>query len=136
MNRGRIGWLSLSLLLVAGPAAAQTRPFEVRDTLLVDAAAVPGVGTVRGELGAGSVAAIDGADAVSSGTVAVLYSPVKMVALTLSSTVETGNQQSPGASLRWQLATVDQIGANVVTELRYKSVGFTSDKAEIEAGVN
>jgi hypothetical protein len=122
--------LPLAALLLSATAAAD----PARDTLLVDAAAVPRAGTVRLGLGGGASGGGDTAGTANLGA-SVLYAFLPGLAAGLSGYSE-GGAFSPSATLRWQLLEQDSQGVNLAALVRYKSVGFVPSAAEVEASLN
>ena len=128
-----------SLLLAAtltAPSLARADAFSDRDSLLVDAAAVPHVGALRLSAGGGATSASSTSSAASANLGAgIQYSLLPGFALGISGDFD-GRQASPAATARYQFLNQLDHGFNLSALARFKSVGFTASGTELEAGVN
>lgn len=120
--------------VLAFALAATAHADAARDTLLVDAAAVPQAGTVRLSAGGGA-SGMGGVDSTQSLGAAVLYAFLPDLAVGFSG-YSSGGSFTPSASLRYQLLNQDAHGVNLAALLRYKSVGLVPSAAEVEASLN
>ena len=123
------------LLVVGLPALARATEDDslVRDTLLTEAAAVPGAGTVRVSAGGGLNQSDDGADSsVTSLGASLLWSPLTNLALGVSSQWQ-GGTFTPAASVRWQLLSEAVAPVNLTALVRFRSVGMESTGSELDA---
>ncbi|WNG28955.1 hypothetical protein F0U62_36870 [Cystobacter fuscus] len=114
-------------------ARAAEDDWNMRDTLLTEAAAVPGAGTVRVSAGGGLDQSDDGADSsVTSLGASLLWSPVTNLALGVSSQWQ-GGSFTPAASVRWQLLSEAVAPVNLTAFVRFRAVGMESTGSELDA---
>src|SRR5690242_18362726 len=122
----------LFVLGVPALARAAEDDWNMRDTLLTEAAAVPGAGTVRVSAGGGLDQSDDGADSsVTSLGASLLWSPVTNLALGVSSQWQ-GGSFTPAASVRWQLLSEAVAPVNLTAFVRFRAVGMESTGSELD----
>jgi hypothetical protein len=126
----------LAAATLAAPSLAGADTFSDRDSLLVDAAAVPQAGTLRLSAGGGASASTAASSSASANLGAgIQYTLLPGFALGVSGYVD-GGQVTPAATARYQFLNQLDHGLNLSALARFKSVGFTSTGSELEAGVN
>ena len=120
------------LLLAATAAGAQGLD---RDSLLTDAPATPAKGTVRvsgGATGTSSSTDVNGNTTGASGvTGAISYTPFEHFSADVGAYTQIG-ASGPSARVRYQLFSQDQLGLDLSTGIRFKTVGFHPDAGEVE----
>jgi hypothetical protein len=124
---------ALAVAVLAVSSAARGQLLD-RDGLLVDAAAVPKVGTVRLSGSGGGQTAASSTD-TATGTVSgsVLWVPVTGLGGDVGAYYQTG-RSGPSARLRYQLLEQERAGVSLSLGARYKSEGFAGEgSGEVEA---
>lgn len=124
----------LSSILLAAATAASAQGLD-RDSLLTDAPATPAKGTVRvsgGGTGVSSATDSSGATTGASGvTGSISYTPFEHVSADVGIYTQVG-ASGPSARVHYQLFSQDQLGLDLSTGVRFKTVGFHPDAGEVE----
>lgn len=128
--------LILAAVSLGAPSLAGAQALADRDTLLVDAAAVPHAGNVRLSAGGGAssstAASTAGSASIGAGIQVTL---LPGFALGFSGYVDAG-KVTPAAVVRYQLLNQADHLLNLSALARYKSVGFSPQASELEAGLS
>ncbi|HUJ26609.1 MAG TPA: hypothetical protein VLW85_11365 [Myxococcales bacterium] len=127
--------LLLALLLIAAAANAQGLD---RDTMLTDAPAVPGQGTVRitgGFIGTTDTNGVPGSEGPVQGQVNlsgnIQWTPIQNLAGDVGAYFQVG-AQGPSARVRYQFLDQSTAGIDLSGGIRFKTVGFHPDQGEVE----